>query len=345
MLTGSRAFSPAPLMRSATARMSALSSEHRSLRMQHRQEAQMVFRQPTKSGADAAFSPAVTIVGSASLKRNGLSWPGVAAEAVQVARDERVEFRFRGSRHLLVVYTRGARRAGETLVTGLSASKLRQLERRLTFVPAGRDYFEWQEPCSLVNLTFLYIDPARAPANRGSEAPLAPRLLFEDATLFDTALKLTGMISSHDAGDQLYAEALGTVLAHELLCPSNAESSEALARGGLAPWQQRIVTEYVEEHLAEHIPLDALARLAGLSRYYFCRAFKQSLGVPPHRYHNNRRIEHSKALLVAHGLSVTETGFQVGFSDTSSFSAAFRKITGLTPTAYLRNTESGQASC
>jgi AraC family transcriptional regulator len=204
-------------------------------------------------------------------------------------------------------------------------------------VPAGRDYFEWQEPCSAVNLTFFYIDPAVAPVNPRGEASLAPRLFFEDATLFDTALKLTGLINGHDTDDQLYADALGTVLAHELLCLNNAESGEAPARGGLAPWQQRIVTEYVEEHLAEHVALDTLAGLVGLSRYYFCRAFKQSLGVPPHRYHKSRRIERAKALLAARGLSVTEIGFQVGFSDTSSFSAAFRKITGLTPTAYLRN--------
>jgi AraC family transcriptional regulator len=281
-----------------------------------------------------AIGSAVEVVGSMPLKRDGLSWRGMAAEAVQVERDQRVEFRFRGSRHLLVVYTRGARSSGETVVTGLSASKLRQLERRLTFVPAGRDYFEWQEASSFVNLTFFYIDPAIAPMSAGNVTSPKPRLLFEDAALFDTALKLTGLISDHDASEQPYVEALGTVLAHELLCSNNAEVP---ARGGLAPWQQRIVTEYIEEHLAEHISLDALAGLANLSRYYFCRAFKQSLGVPPHRYHNSRRIERARTLLATRELSVTEIGFQVGFCDTSSFSAAFRKITGQTPTSYLRN--------
>jgi AraC family transcriptional regulator len=54
---------------------------------------------------------------------------------------------------------------------------------------------------------------------------------------------------------------------------------------------------YIEEHLGEQISLAKLAQLVGLSTYYFCRAFKQSLGLPPHRYHNNRRIEQAKVLL------------------------------------------------
>jgi ribonuclease HI len=43
--------------------------------------------------------------------------------------------------------------------------------------------------------------------------------------------------------------------------------------------------------------LDALAKLVHLSSYYFCRAFKQSFGIPPHRYQLTRRIERATALL------------------------------------------------
>jgi AraC family transcriptional regulator len=48
------------------------------------------------------------------------------------------------------------------------------------------------------------------------------------------------------------------------------------------------------------------------------------------------RIERAKSLLAKPASSVTEIGLTFGFSDTSSFSAAFRKATGLTPTAYRR---------
>ena len=110
----------------------------------------------------------------------------------------------------------------------------------------------------------------------------------------------------------------------------------AFAKGGLAAWQQRAVTAYIEEHLAEPILLATLAQLVRLSPYYFCRAFKRSLGLPPHRYHSNRRIEHAKRLLAKAEPSVTDVGRIVGYSETSSFTAAFHKATGLTPTAYRR---------
>jgi methylphosphotriester-DNA--protein-cysteine methyltransferase len=69
----------------------------------------------------------------------------------------------------------------------------------------------------------------------------------------------------------------------------------------------------------------------------FSRSFKQSFGRPPHRYHTGRRIERAKALLAQPAQSVTEIGFTVGFSEASSFTAAFRRETGLTPSSYRRS--------
>ena len=94
---------------------------------------------------------------------------------------------------------------------------------------------------------------------------------------------------------------------------------------------------YVDEHLAEEISVTSLAQLAQLSPYHFSRAFKQSFGMPPHRYLTSRRIERAKMLLAQRNLSVTEIGLDVGFSETSAFTAVFRKFTGGTPTEYRRS--------
>ena len=106
-------------------------------------------------------------------------------------------------------------------------------------------------------------------------APLAPRLFFEDATLWNTALKLKTLIESASSDNSSYVKALGAVLAHELVrLNGGLPRVEGPVRGGLAAWQQRTVIAYIEEHFAEQISLDALAKLVRLSPYYFCRAFK-----------------------------------------------------------------------
>ena len=288
------------------------------------------------------IEPAVEISPIDAVKRRFATWDGMAAEIVQATRLERIEARACASHHLLILYEQGTRRDGETVVEGLPRSTLRDCKGKLAFVPAGHEYYERQEPRSLGRVVYFYFDPAKMPQDLGTgdaSAALKPRLFFEDATLWDTALKLVKLIESAGPNNRPYFEALGTVLAHELMRVNAGGSriESAPARGGLAGWQQRLVTAYIEEHLAEQIPLKTLARLVRLSPYYFCRAFKQSFGMPPHRYHNARRIELAKMLLGERTPSVTEIGLRLGFSDTSSFSTAFRKAIGLTPTAYHRS--------
>jgi AraC family transcriptional regulator len=289
----------------------------------------------------AAADRTVEIFPADIVKRRAVSWDGMTAEIVQATRPERTKYRFNGPRHLLAVYEQGERRDGETLVGGLPRSTLRDFKRKLVFVPAGHEYSDWQEPSALTRVVYFYFDPSKMPTLPQTDTAgttLSPRLFFEDTTLWDTAVKLRKQIESAGSDNRLYSEALGVVLAHELvrfnagICPV-----EAPVRGGLAGWQQRIVTTYIEEHLYEQIPLATLARLVRLSPYYFCRVFKQSLGMPPHRYHSSRRIEQAKTLLAKPELSVTEIGLTLGFSETSSFTAAFRRAAGQTPTAYHRS--------
>jgi len=261
-------------------------------------------------------------------------------ELVKAAAQERSDYSFHSSSHLLVAYQQGVRRDGESYIDGLPRSTLRDVAKKLILVPAGHRYREWHDPRTPTCVTYFYFDPATLridSSQRFSEMPLSPRLFFEDVTIWNTVEKLRQAVDVPDNINGLYVEALGTVLLHEILRLNKGNSRvEVTVKGGLAAWQQRIVTAYIEEHLSEQVSLAILARLARLSTFHFCRAFKQSFGVPPHRYHTNRRIERAKLMLAERKHSVTEIGLAVGFSETSSFTAVFRKITGQTPSRYHR---------
>jgi AraC family transcriptional regulator len=293
------------------------------------------YRWPSDPAERAAIKAAVSILPSECLVRRRAAWRGMAAETVAVARHGRIEFRFRAPVHLLVLLEAGARSDGLTFVEGLPAAALRDYQRKLIFVPAGHEYVDWQVTRCLPRVAFFYFEPGALPIEAGTS--LSPRLFFDDAELWKTALKLKSAIDSQHGHDRDYCEALGIVLAHDLArLASDTRRPERQARGGLAGWQQQTVVKYIEERVAEHVPLATLAGLVRLSTYHFSRAFKQSFGVPPHRFHSNRRIERAKALLANRETSVTEVGMTLGFSSASSFTMAFRKVAGMTPSDYRR---------
>ena len=210
----------------------------------------------------------------------------------------------------------------------------------MTFVPAGCRFSGWQKPRGLCRGVHLYIDQRSSLLQtdlRFAEIQFRPRLLFFDGDLWDTATKLRAQVGSSDQRQTAYAEALSIVLACELMRMNESGlPSVTHIRGGLPEWQQKNLAQFIDEHLAEDVSLSSLAELVHLSPFHFSRAFKQSFNMPPHRYLTNRRIERAKSLLVERKLSVTEIGHEVGFSETSSFTSAFRKITGETPTDYRR---------
>src|SRR5262249_48118915 len=193
---------------------------------------------------------AVGIFPSDAVTRRTLAWDGMAIEVLQAITHDKVESRFRAPLHLLVAYEEGVRENGETRIEGLPHSTLRDVKHKLAFVPAGHEFREWQEPPTRGPIGYFFFDPAQnpiAPKAGAADPHLAPRLFFEDKALGETAVKRGRLIES-GSEDRHYCEALGVVLTHELVRRgAGMRRVEPPARGGLAAWQERIVSAYIEE--------------------------------------------------------------------------------------------------
>ena len=84
----------------------------------------------------------------------------------------------------------------------------------------------------------------------------------------------------------------------------------------------------------EPLDVDELARAAGLSRAHFSREFRRAFGETPHAYLVTRRLERAAALLRSTDRSVADVCLSVGLRSVGSFTTAFTRTYGRSPTAY-----------
>jgi AraC family transcriptional regulator len=107
-------------------------------------------------------------------------------------------------------------------------------------------------------------------------------------------------------------------------------------RGGLAPWQIRKLTTYVEDNLDRTITTRCLAEIARLSAFHFCRAFRDSFGDSPHGYVIRRRMERAQGLMLTTSASLGQIAADCGLADQAHFNKLFRKFAGESPGAWRR---------
>ena len=116
--------------------------------------------------------------------------------------------------------------------------------------------------------------------------------------------------------------------------PDTLSAAAPRPRGGIAPSALRRVREHIDRNLGEHIEIADLATLTGLSPCHFSRAFKQSMGMPPHRYLISRRVEEAARLIESTDRPMFEIALDVGFSDQSHFTRVFSSQVGESPSQF-----------
>jgi len=106
------------------------------------------------------------------------------------------------------------------------------------------------------------------------------------------------------------------------------------AGGELPAYRVRRVAQYIQDNVQRELRLAELSAVVHMSPYHFARLFKRSTGVPPHRFLVRHRIDEARALLAAHTVPIAEIARSVGFRTPSHFTTTFRRLTGMTPSAY-----------
>jgi AraC-like DNA-binding protein len=113
-------------------------------------------------------------------------------------------------------------------------------------------------------------------------------------------------------------------------------SRPAVSNGPLAPIDFRVrkSMRLLDNAISHGIELDTVARDAGLSRPHFYKLFRENTGITPALYANTMRVERALDRLTSSQDSVTDIGFELGFSSQSHFTHFFAANVGIAPTLY-----------
>lgn len=169
--------------------------------------------------------------------------------------------------------------------------------------------------------------------NDWSERHLKACQDLSSTAIRDTVRKIYYEIRSPGFASDVVVSSLSHVILVELAryFQSIASHDEERRSGTLSKRDLDRVREIVENGLGQRLSIRQLANALGYSEGYFYGLFKQSTGITPHKYIETLRIKKAMELLAGDEHSIKQIAYAVGFSNPSSFSAAFRRFTGFSP--------------
>jgi YesN/AraC family two-component response regulator len=106
------------------------------------------------------------------------------------------------------------------------------------------------------------------------------------------------------------------------------------ATGHNVPNEIKKICDFIEDHYSKKINLDDIVEVAGFSKYYSSRLFKQHMGITIIDYLTQTRIDKAKMLLQEGTHSIKQISAMVGYSDPNYFTWTFKKIVGIAPVKY-----------
>ena len=240
--------------------------------------------------------------------------------------------------HVIMTYPTGVqrleRRTGRSVVTGTARSGV------VTIIPAGSSA-KWDIP-GPVDVIQLYLPRTtleRVTREADSAAPgdLLERTGHPDAITSSLLMSAADVLEGNSTLDALFRHQLTDLLATRLLAAhTGGPATFEAAIGGLSPHALRRAIERLRSGSDADVSLAALASDAGLSRFHFCRAFKESTGLSPHAWLRQQRLEHAMTILRDTDASIELVAAELGYASQTAFTAAFKKLTGNTPSEWRR---------
>lgn len=193
---------------------------------------------------------------------------------------------------------------------------------------------------SLYERVIIYISPEFLRQQSTPDCPLLDifngsqghvlHLNHPDA-LWKISDELEAELSKEEYGRVILSNGLLLRLLIEIArCIRNPETTFAKP---IVPSDSRIldILRYIDAHLTEELSIDILAEEFFISKFHMMRLFKQETGRSIHDYLQERRLLFARDL-IRQGLSATDSCFQSGFRSYSSFTRAYAKHFGTTPT-------------
>ncbi|MBE5952019.1 MAG: AraC family transcriptional regulator [Lachnospiraceae bacterium] len=155
----------------------------------------------------------------------------------------------------------------------------------------------------------------------------------ERERLFALTEKLEKELAEEVYGTEIACKGLLLRLLVELGRAVNCAANEEKERRTYST-RVREMMRYLEEHLGEEITIETLSDHFYVSKYHMMRQFKEETGQSVYDYLTERRLLHARELMKK-GISATESSFRSGFSSYSSFTRAYAKRFGTTPTGRI----------
>lgn len=244
---------------------------------------------------------------------------------------------FRVDQHI-VGLSLGAPHWAEFAIESDRSERLRMRAGHVQVIPANHRHRVRWETC---DFTLLFIAPEvlgrmTAELTDGAMPVVPPMLQMDDMVIRAVVTALRDEALSGGLRGSLYADALVVVAAARLARLGGRVRSLPAGEALDSPERLRLVYDYIEAHLDERMTIEELAGVVGMGSYRFARAFRRAVGIPPHRYVLERRIERAKRLLTETDLPITEIALMAGFASHSHLSTAFRQAVGASPKGFRK---------